>query len=93
MSFYDQVLRELVFALGGALFVANLLAIVRRRRDAEAAAKRTVARARPGSPVRGYQQTKDAPTDLPQAPLARSVIYMLVGFVVMVWGIASIASS
>jgi hypothetical protein len=87
-SFYDDVLRELVFALGAALFVANALALYRRRADAQATARRTVARNRPGSPVRGYKRTDD--TDLPQAPFARTVTYMLVGFFVMVAGLGAI---
>lgn len=93
MSFYDQVLRELVFALGAALFVANALAIVRRRRDRRMAVQRTVARARPGSPVRGVQHGGGTTGDLAQAPLARTATYMLIGLVVMLWGLASIVSS
>jgi hypothetical protein len=90
---YDSVLRELVTALGAALFLANALALTRRRSDAHRAAQRTVARARPGSPVRGNKRDANGGTDLPQAPLARSVTYLVIGFVVMVWGIASLASS
>ena len=87
-NFYDSVMRELVFALGAALFVANALALYRRRTDAHAASQRVVARSRPGSPVRGYGRS-DVPRDLPQAPLARSVTYMVIGFVVMVAGLAA----
>jgi hypothetical protein len=87
-SFYDDVLRELLFALGGALFVANAFALYRRRADAQAATRRTVARSRPGSPVRGNRRSDDR--DLPQAPLARTVAYLLVGFVVMVAGLGAI---
>lgn len=91
MSFYDGVLRELVVALGGALFVANVLALVRRRRDAEEAARRSVVRARPGSPVRGQGRgTVSASGDLVQAPVTRSVVYALVGLVVLIWGVASL---
>ena len=94
MSFYDQVLRELVTAIGAALFLGNVLALARRRADARAAAARTVARSRPGSPVKGNRrQTTEDPVDLPQAPLTRSVLYATVGFVVMVWGLASIVNS
>ncbi len=91
MDFYDDVLRELILALGAALFLANAFALVRRRVDARAAAAQHVARHRPGSPVRGYGHT---PTDgdLVQAPLARTVTYMLVGLIVMVWAIASIVA-
>ena len=87
-SFYDDVLRELLFALGGALFVANAFALYRRRADAQAATRRTAARSRPGSPVRGNRRSDDR--DLPQAPLARTIAYLLVGFVVMVAGLGAI---
>ena len=89
MSFYDDVLLELVTALGAALFVANALALIRRRADRRAAAKESVVRSRPGSPVR--KQVRQATTGkLDQAPITRSVVFMAVGFVVMVWGLASI---
>ena len=89
MSFYDDVLLELVTALGAALFFANALALIRRGADRRAAAKESVVRSRPGSPVR--KQVRQATTGkLDQAPITRSVVFMLVGFVVMVWGLASI---
>ena len=87
-GFYDDVLVELVFALGAALFLANAYALFRRRADAAAATERTVARSRPGSPVRGYRRGADS-TDLPQAPIARSVAYLVIGFVVMIAGLGA----
>ena len=90
MDFYGQVLQELVVALGAAMLVANVAVLARRRRDREAMATRTVARARPGSPVRGYGRATNR--DLTVAPMGRSVTYALIGLVVMLWGIASIAS-
>ena len=68
----DEVMRELVLAIGGALFLANAFVLVRRRTDAS----------RPGP--RGSDSA-----DLAQAPLARTVTYMLIGFVVAVWALAS----
>jgi hypothetical protein len=91
MNFYDEVLRELVTALGAALFVANLRALMRRRTDADVANRRTVSRARAGSPVRGYRQRGEG-GDLVQAPVARSVLYLVIGLIVMIWGIASLVS-
>jgi hypothetical protein len=91
-SFYDDVLRELVFALGAALFVANAIALARRRNDAATARRRIVARGRPGSPVRGYGRAGGT-TDLPQAPLARTVTYMLIGFVVMIAGLGAMLNT
>jgi hypothetical protein len=87
-GFYDEVLRELLFALGGALFVANAFALYRRRSDAQASTRRTVARSRPGSPVRGNRRSDDS--DLPQAPLARTVTYLVIGFVVMIAGLGAL---
>lgn len=92
MNFYDEVLRELVVALGAALFVANARALARRRVDSDAAVRRTVARARAGSPVRGYRRGNEG-GDLVQAPVARSVLYLVIGLVVMIWGIASLVTS
>jgi hypothetical protein len=82
VSFYDEVMRELVLALGGALFLANAFALVRRRADARRAS--TGARHDPSL-------GNDA-TDLVQAPLARTVTYMLIGLVVAVWALASIVT-
>ena len=89
MDFYDEVLRELLLALGAALFVANAFALVRRREDGERAAARAVARHRPGSPVRGYRR-RDERRDLAQAPVARTVTYMLVGLVITIWALGSL---
>lgn len=75
MSFYDDVLRELVAAVGAALFVGNLIALVRRRSD------------RRRAPVTG-----SGGDTLPEAPLTRTVVYLLIGFVVMVAGIAAMAT-
>jgi hypothetical protein len=91
VDFYSDVLLELVTALGAALFAANLYALVRRRADARRAAKESVIRARPGSPVRG--QVRTATTgNLAQAPVARTITYMVLGLVVFIWGIASITT-
>ena len=68
----DEVMRELVLAIGGALFLANAFVLVRRRSDAS----------RPGP------HGNDS-ADLTQAPLARTVTYMLIGLVVAVWALAS----
>jgi hypothetical protein len=84
---YDELLKELMIALGAALFIGSALALSRRRTDREKAKGRAVAKHRPGSPVRG--QSKKATTDLVQAPIARTVTYLVIGLIVMVWGLAS----
>jgi hypothetical protein len=88
---YDEILRELITAVGAALFVANLWALLRRPVDADRIRATTVARARPGSPVRG-QANPAQKRELAQAPVARTVAYMVLGFLVMVAGLASLTA-
>jgi hypothetical protein len=88
-SFYDEVLRELLTAVGASLFFANLYALLRRGRDRERTAEVTVARARPGSPVRSPAHPGE-PSRLAQAPIGRSLAYLVLGFLVMVAGVASL---
>ena len=90
-AFYDEVLRELLVAVGAALFVANVYALMRRRVDADRVASTTVARARPGSPVRN-QANPSAKRELAQVPVGRSVMYAALGFFVMIVGIASLTA-
>jgi hypothetical protein len=75
MDFYDEVLRELLVAIGGALFVGNLMALLRRR-----------AAVAPGE----AGEDGDA---LPRAPVGRTVAFMVMGFFVAFWGLASLLAS
>jgi len=76
MGFYDEVLRELLVAMGAALFIGNLMALVRRR-----------------APASGTEAAEsDDGHGLQQAPLARTVTYLLIGFVVALWGVASLVA-
>ena len=75
VSFYDEVMRELVLALGGALFLGSALALVRRRADSSRSAPRG-----------------NDSADLAQAPLARTITYMLIGLIVAAWALASIVT-
>jgi hypothetical protein len=88
VDFYRDVLLELVTAMGAALFVANAYALVRRSADQRRAAREAVVRTRPGSPVR--EQVKTSTGKLDQAPVTRSVAFLVVGLLVFAWGLASI---
>ena len=90
VGFYDDVLREIITAVGAALFIGNLVALFRRQSDRQRASKRAVVKGRPGSPVRGQVAATPNRAALPQAPLARTVFYLVIGFVVMVAGLAAI---
>jgi hypothetical protein len=93
VSFYDEVMRELVVALGAALFIGNLVALVRRRRDAEARGVRGGAR---NSKVKGSSRVvatgRTRQGELVQAPVTRSIVFAALGFVMMVAGIAALAA-
>ena len=94
MSFYDEVLRELIVAFGAALLAANGLALLRRRRDVEQRAVTVGARnakAKGASRVAATGHTRDG--ELVQAPFARSVAFAILGFVMMIAGIAALATS
>jgi hypothetical protein len=90
-SFYTEVFRELFAAVGAALFIGNLYALLRRGRDADRIRATTVARARPGSPVRS-QAKPGQRRELAQAPVVRTVTYMILGLVMMIAGIAAIVT-
>ena len=89
-SFYDEVLRELIAAMGAALFFGNLWALLRRNHDADRIAARTVERGRPGSPVRSPAKPGQK-RELAQAPIARTFGFMVLGFIVMIAGLASLS--
>ena len=74
MGFYDEVLRELLVAMGGALFVGNLMALLRRRAPARVRAPRP----------------DEEGQNLTEAPLARTLAYLVIGLVVALWGVASL---
>lgn len=90
-SFYDDVMRELVVALGAALFFANAFALLRRRRDATARSGGSGARsakAKGSSRVSTTGRTREG--ELVQAPVTRTVAFAVLGFVMMVAGLAAI---
>ena len=94
-GFYDEVMRELIVAVGAALFVANVYALLRRRADADRVRPEAVAPARPASKAGGAASSEAEPVrdpDLAQAPIGRTVLYAAIGFVVMVAGIASLTA-
>jgi len=91
VDFYSEVLLELMAALGAALFGANAYALIRRRTDRREAAREAVVRGRPGSPVR--KQAKVATSgNLAEAPLGRTIAFMVIGFVVAISAIATLTS-
>jgi hypothetical protein len=94
VSFYDEVMRELIAAIGAALFIANVVVLLRRRRDVELRGARGTARnakVKGSSRVQATGRTRQG--ELVQAPVARSVTFAILGFVMMVAGIAALATT
>jgi hypothetical protein len=93
VTFYDEVMRELIAAIGAALLVANLIALARRPKDASARGARSGARSvkvKGSSRVQATGRTRDG--ELVQAPVARSVAFAILGFVMLIAGIAALAA-
>lgn len=93
MSFYDAVMRELIVAMGGALLIANLIALARRPKDAQVRGARSGARSvkvKGSSRVQATGRTREG--ELIQAPVARSVAFAILGFVMLVAGIAALVA-
>ena len=86
-SFYDEVLRELIAAMGAALFFGNLYALLRRHKDADRIAARTVERGRPGSPVRSPAKPS-ARRELAQAPVGTEIAGVVLALLVPAMGLA-----
>jgi hypothetical protein len=92
VSFYDEVLRELVVAFGAALLVANVLVLLKRRRDAEHRVITGTRSAKAKGASRVAATGRTAQGELIQAPVGRSVAFAALGFVMLVAGIASLAA-
>lgn len=90
MSFYDDVLRQLIAALGAALFIGNLVALLRHRADVRRGGSARPAPTKATASAKSDGASAAKTDDLPAAPIGRTVGYMLLGLVVMVWGVASL---
>ena len=73
MSFYDQVLRELVAAFGAALLIGNGLALVRRRADAKS-----------GGASRKADELAQAPVGRTVAFMALGAVMLVAGLAAMI---------
>ena len=68
----DDLLQYLLLALGGALFVGNVMALVR--------------------PPERHPGQADGEAQLERAPVARSVLYAVIGLVAAGWALATLVS-
>ncbi len=71
----ENLIVYLVLALGGALAVGNIAALVR-----------------PPEKRSGTGDTTDGSTDLPKAPVARSLVMAIIGATAAIWSVASLIS-
>ena len=95
-SFYEEVMVQLVVAVGAAPFLGNLMALFRPRKDAPARVVAQNGRSTGAHKGRATPSQKKPPRqvdpDYERAPIARTVLYMTIGLFVMVWGLATLLS-
>jgi len=84
---------ELVGALGAAMIVGNLIAIFRRNRDrsdARESLKTSPRASKQTTTLLAKSQIKQGKATLAVAPLGRSLIYVAIGVVALIWSLASL---
>ncbi len=84
---------ELVLALGGAMVVGNVIAIVRRNKDRTTAREALQTSSRPSRHVTkalAKEQVKQGTATLAVAPLRRSLFYISIGAFAFVWAAATL---
>lgn len=90
MSFYQQVFLELLLAAGAALAIGNVYALARRRRDRADA--RELARTAPRAPRQRAPKGHEPEVLLAQAPVGRSLLYIVIGLVAFTWALATLVA-
>lgn len=92
MNFYTQVLIELIGALGAAMAIGNVMAILRRKRDRDNARENLQhanRASRQTSTMLAKKQIKEGKATLAVAPLWRSITYVVIGTLVFIWAVVS----
>lgn len=82
MNFYTQTLIQIVLALGAAMALGNIMAIVRRKTDREQARealKTSTRSSRQTTKLLAKEQVKRGTATLAVAPLWRSVVFAIIG--------------
>ncbi len=95
MNFYTQTLLELILALGAAMFIGNIVAIVKRKQDesqARESLKTSPRASRHATQTLSHNQVKEGKATLAVAPLGRSLIFVAIGLFVMIWAGATLVS-
>lgn len=95
MNFYTQTMVELIGALGAAMIVGNALAIYKRKSDltlAKESLKRSQRPSRQTTSTLAKNQTKQGTATLAAAPIGRSIIFIAIGAVALLWSLATLFS-
>lgn len=96
MDFYTQTMIELILALGGAMVVGNILAILKRKRDLQEAReslKQTPRQSKHQTSTMVKNQMAQGKATLAVAPLKRSLIFIAVGLVAFLWAAVTLFAS
>ena len=96
-AFYETVMRELIAALGAALFVANGWALLRGKVMPPKPEEIRPTRSAAASSKKQAQLTervgRAADGNLVRAPLGRTLLFMALGALLCIWGVASLVSA
>ncbi|HQZ15013.1 MAG TPA: hypothetical protein PLT55_04150 [Acidimicrobiia bacterium] len=87
---------ELVLALGAAMVIGNTIAIVRRKQDknlAQQSLQQSSRASRQTTSTLAKNQISQGKATLAVAPLGRSIIYIAVGLMVVIWAGATLLTS
>lgn len=93
MNFYTQTMIELIGALGAAMVLGNVMAIVRRNKDrteAKNALQKAPRASRHTTTMLAKEQIKQGKATLAVAPIGRSLIYVAIGSIVFIWAAISL---
>jgi len=87
---------ELVLALGAAMVIGNAIAIFRRKQDrnnAKQSLQQSTRASRQTTSTLARNQIKQGKATLAVAPLGRSVVYITVGAVAVIWAGATLLTA
>jgi hypothetical protein len=96
MDFYTQTMVELIMALGGAMVVGNLFAILKRKRDKKNALeslKISTRTSKQTTQTMVKNQVAQGKATLAVAPIYRSVIFIIIGLLAFSWAAVTLLSS
>mgnify|MGYP000897703473 CR=1 FL=1 len=96
MDFYTQTMVELILALGAAMVLGNLLAILKRNKDkkiAQESLKTSPRTSKQTNSAMLKNQVSQGKATLAIAPLKRSIVFIVIGLIAFTWATITLLAS